>query len=489
MKKNILILKQICKCIQKKTVLNQFYMNIQNGEIVNLIGMEDSGKEDVFSILFGQEKIDSGEIVFNRRSYTQMSQRIVEHAGGIFFINNDEPMVAELSVAENLYIVEKMNYFKRSVSRKKMETQAQFVFAKFGIDIAPGKKVGELNAFGQRILRVLRAYVKRAKLIVINDLMDDYLWQRMDKIIRILNQIKEEGTSILWINSYPDKITEIADKTYVIRQGKNVTTFYKGEYEKEKILNCMTGSANTAEKDLKHSLKNTYAFEVRDLSNFYISSTTFGCRNGEILGIYDVQNKFSREFRRTLLGRRFYNGSIRIGGKEYQAEQEYGAVRSGLGIIDGSKYQDHIFEELTILENIELPIYKKNARKRMFVNSRVTEYIRQKENEFLDLKKSNIQDKAIGLTRGEAMRLIFHRWLWVNPKVICCFQPFLRLDVESREFLYRIFLEFAHKGTGVIISSANVADLTPICDRIIEIDGNKIKESVEKSYFPDMFQN
>ena len=118
------------------------YMNIQNGEIVNLIGMEDSGKEDVFSILFGQEKIDSGEIVFNRRSYTQMSQRIVEHAGGIFFINNDEPMVAELSVAENLYIVEKMNYFKRSVSRKKMETQAQFVFAKFGIDIAPGKKSG-----------------------------------------------------------------------------------------------------------------------------------------------------------------------------------------------------------------------------------------------------------------------------------------------------------------------------------------------------------
>ena len=90
MKKNILILKQICKCIQKKTVRNQCYMNIQNGEIVNLIGMEDSGKEDVFSILFGQEKIDSGEIVFNRRSYTQMSQRIVEHAGGIFFINNDE---------------------------------------------------------------------------------------------------------------------------------------------------------------------------------------------------------------------------------------------------------------------------------------------------------------------------------------------------------------------------------------------------------------
>lgn len=34
------------------------------------------------------------------------------------------------------------------------------------------------------------------------------------------------------------------------------------------------------------------------------------------------------------------------------------------------------------------------------MNGRVTEYIRQKEYEFLDLKKRNIQDKAIGLTRG-----------------------------------------------------------------------------------------
>ena len=264
MKKNILILKQISKCIQKKMVLNQFYMDIQDGEIVNLIGMEDSGKEDVFSILSGREKIDSGEVIFNQKSYVQMSQKIVEHAGGIFFIDNDEPMVTDLSVAENLYIVEKMNYFKRSVSRKKMEMQAKFVFAKFDIDIAPGKKVGDLNSFEQRILRILRAYVKRAKLIVINDLMDDYLWKRMDKIIKILNQIKKEGTSILWINSYPDKITEISDKTYVIRQGKNVTTFYKGEYEKKKILNYMTGSSDTMEKDLKHSLKKRYAFEVKD---------------------------------------------------------------------------------------------------------------------------------------------------------------------------------------------------------------------------------
>lgn len=156
-------------------------------------------------------------------------------------------MVAELSVAENLYIVEKMNYFKRSVSRKRWRHRRSLSLPN-SVSTLRQEKVGELNAFEQRILRVLRAYVKRAKLIVINDLMDDYLWQRMDKIIRILNQIKEEGTSILWINSYPDKITEIADKTYVIRQGKNVTTFYKGEYEKEKILNCMTGSANTAEK-------------------------------------------------------------------------------------------------------------------------------------------------------------------------------------------------------------------------------------------------
>ncbi len=211
--------------------------------------------------------------------------------------------------------------------------------------------------------------------------MDDYLWQRMDKIIRILNQIKEEGTSILWINSYPDQITEIADKTLCDPAGEKCHHIYKGEYEKEKNTELHDRKCEYSRKRSENIvLRTPMHCEVRDLSNFYISSTTLAAEAVKYLESMTYRTNFSRELRRTLLGRRFYNGSIRIGGKEYQAEQEYGAVRSGLGIIDGSKYQDHIFEELTILENIELPIYKKNARKTNVCKQQSLQSISDKKN-------------------------------------------------------------------------------------------------------------
>ena len=59
------------------------------------------------------------------------------------------------------------------------------------------------------------------------------------------------------------------------------------------------------------------------------------------------------------------------------------------------------------------------------------------------VRRGTIQDKAIGLTKGEAMRLIFHRWLWVNPKAICCFSAISAAGCgEQGVFCTAFFLEF-----------------------------------------------
>ncbi|MFR9062666.1 MAG: ATP-binding cassette domain-containing protein [[Clostridium] scindens] len=49
-------------------MLDQFYVEILSGEIMNLIGLEGSGKEEIYSILFGDECADKGEVWFAGRS-------------------------------------------------------------------------------------------------------------------------------------------------------------------------------------------------------------------------------------------------------------------------------------------------------------------------------------------------------------------------------------------------------------------------------------
>ena len=124
MKKNVLTLKNLTKKKFGNKILDKFYMNIVSGEIINLIGLDGSGRQEIYAILSGKEKIDEGEIWFDNRLYHQYEELPVEQANGLFFIGNYDLIIPDMTIAENLYIIEKINYLQFCVSKKKMELQA-----------------------------------------------------------------------------------------------------------------------------------------------------------------------------------------------------------------------------------------------------------------------------------------------------------------------------------------------------------------------------
>lgn len=75
-----------------------------------------------------------------------------------------------------------------------------------------------------------------------------------------------------------------------------------------------------------------------------------------------------------------------------------------------------------------------------------------------------------------------------DPKILFCFQPFLRLDVISRNQLENILLEFQQRGTGIVLSSAKISELLPICDRILVIERNHVMKEVDRGQFDKTFQ-
>lgn len=473
MKKSVLMMKRLTKIKGENKILNQFFLEIFDGEIVNLIGLEGSGKEEIYSILFGAESADSGDIWFAGKKYCYGKGLPVEQANGIFFIGNNELAIPDLSVAENLYIIERIKYFQWSVSKRKMEGQAKRTFEQFGVDIDPGKKAKELSRYETYILKLIRAYVKRAKLIVIDDILDDESFEKISQLSEILHRFKQEGISILWIHSYPDEIAEIADSSVIIRDGRNSSMLYRDEYNKADVLKSLVGNENVESQIQKdRPCGKEVIFQAKSIENDYFEGLTFDCKKGEILGIYDLQNKFSRELRRLLSGRRSYKGDLFVDGKEYLANADYKLVENKIGVVDGSKYQELIFKDLSIQENIEIAAYEKTARWGIFVNQRVKKYLDRMGNEICE--NSNLIKEAVHVSRRDAVQIIYHRLRLTNPKVLFCFQPFLRLDAVSRKQLEEMLLEFQQKKMGMILSSADMSDLLPLCSRILMIEKNKI---------------
>lgn len=472
MKKNILSLVKLTKEKAGHRILDQFYMDIFGGEMVNLIGLEGSGKEEIYSILFGYETADSGEIYFLGERIGRNRKLPVERREGIFFIGNHDLIIPNLTVAENMYIVEHMSYLGLSVSAKKMEQQAQRLFEKMEINIDPGREAKNLPRYEYFLLRLMRAYVKRAKLIVIDDILDDAIFEKIYQIIEILNRFKEEGIAILWLNGYPDTVTEEADRVVVIRGGRNGEICYKKEWTKERLIRCLAGERNPFIAPRTAKYKTKIVFEANDITNQYFTNTSFFCREGEILGIYDIQNKFSRELRRLLLGRRSYRGEIIVGGKPYKAEKDYQLAESGIGVINGENYLSMIFPDLSLQENLGISVYKKMAKYGLFINRRMEKYLSHIDTGMSEERRAGFYGR--GVTRKEAMQILYQRWSLTNPKVLFCFQPFLRLDVISRKKMEEMYEEFVGRGMAIVICSADFTNLCDVCDRILRVENHRI---------------
>ena len=486
MRKNILTLKNITKEKFGNRVLDKFYINIVSGEIINLIGLDGSGRKEIYSILSGKEKIDEGEIWFDNRLYHQYEDLPVEQVNGMFFIGNYDLIIPDMTIAENIYIIEKINYLQFCVSKKKMELQAKKMFAPFGVELDPGKLARNLTRYECCLLRFMRAYVKRAKLIVIDDIFDDRSYDKSSQLIEIMNLFKKEGMSILWMNSYPDVITENADKTVVICNGRTRRMFYKNEIKRHKLLECLTGKSNLKNVERLNIAESQVAFRAVNITNRYFQKMSFDCKKGEILGIYDLRNKFSREWYRLLLGKRGYEGEIYVGNRKVKISEAYHLARNKMGIIDGDTYQSLLFPELSLSENIGIAAYQKTAKYGWFINSRVRKYLERKGSE---ISENNVIMKDVkGVSRSDAMQIVYQRWALVNPEVLFCFQPFLRLDAITRAQVESILLEYSLSGMSIVINSANIEDILTICDRVLIVEDNQIQQEIERDHFSETFQ-
>lgn len=486
MRKNILTLKNITKEKFGNRVLDKFYINIVSGEIINLIGLDGSGRKEIYSILSGKEKIDEGEIWFDNRLYHQYEDLPVEQVNGMFFIGNYDLIIPDMTIAENIYIIEKINYLQFCVSKKKMELQAKKMFARFGVELDPGKLARNLTRYECCLLRFMRAYVKRAKLIVIDDIFDDRSYDKSSQLIEIMNLFKKEGMSILWMNSYPDVITENADKTVVICNGRTRRMFYKNEIKRHKLLECLTGKSNLKNVERLNIAESQVAFRAVNITNRYFQKMSFDCKKGEILGIYDLRNKFSREWYRLLLGKRGYEGEIYVGNRKVKISEAYHLARNKMGIIDGDTYQSLLFPELSLSENIGIAAYQKTAKYGWFINSRVRKYLERKGSE---ISENNVIMKDVkGVSRSDAMQIVYQRWTLVNPEVLFCFQPFLRLDAITRAQVESILLEYSLSGMSIVINSANIEDILTICDRVLIVEDNQIQQEIERDHFSETFQ-
>jgi len=191
--------------------------NLEEGEIVTLIGANGAGKSTLLNTISGLLRTDQGKVEYLGEDITNIEpQKIVPK--GIVQVPEGRKIFAAMTVMENL----EMGAF--TVTDKKLiSDKVEEMFAKFPILGKRSKQLGgTLSGGEQQMLAIARGLMASPKLLLLDEPSMGLSPVLVEQIFDIIQNINHTGTSVILVEQNAQMALCIADRAYVLETGKIV---------------------------------------------------------------------------------------------------------------------------------------------------------------------------------------------------------------------------------------------------------------------------
>lgn len=196
-------------------VLHGINLEVGTGEIVAIIGPNGSGKSTLIKSIFKLANINSGRIVFRDKDITKLPTHEIIYEG-ISYVPQGRQVFDEMSVHENL----EMGAFIMT-NHKLLKTNLKEVYEKFPIlKIKQKDNAFTLSGGQQQVLSIGRALIQNPKILLLDEPSLGLSPKATDEIFNVIKKLNKEGISIIIVEQNAKKAVEIADRTYVLEDGK-----------------------------------------------------------------------------------------------------------------------------------------------------------------------------------------------------------------------------------------------------------------------------
>ena len=187
---------------------------VNEGEIVSLIGANGAGKTTMMQSVVGLIPKKSGSVIFDGKDITKTPcHKIVEL--GMTQVPEGRRIFQELSVYENLmmgaYTIRDQQKFKEDL---------ESIYARFPrLAERRNQIAGTLSGGEQQMLAMSRALMIHPKLLMLDEPSMGLAPILVDQVFSIIKELHEAGTTILLVEQNASKALEIADRAYVLETG------------------------------------------------------------------------------------------------------------------------------------------------------------------------------------------------------------------------------------------------------------------------------
>ena len=195
MNNNIISLEGVDIRQMNHQVFSNITLKIENGEFLYLIGETGSGKSSLLKALYGELKVDAGNITVADIDLTKIKQKEIptlRRKLGIVF--QDFQLLTDRNVFDNLEFVLKATGWK---NKAEIKARIDEVLDSVHLSGVKDKMPYELSGGEQQRAAIARALLNHPELILADEPTGNLDPEKSEKIIELLKEINAKGTTIL----------------------------------------------------------------------------------------------------------------------------------------------------------------------------------------------------------------------------------------------------------------------------------------------------
>lgn len=446
---------------------------VEPGEIHCLLGENGAGKSTLMNVLYGLYKADEGQILLDDKvqHFTGPGDAM---AAGIGMVHQHFMLIPVFTVAENVMLGHEPTTFGGRLNLAAAREQVREISARFGFDLDPDAVVGDLPVGVQQRVEIIKALSRDAKVLVFDEPTAVLTPQETDELMVIMKQLRDSGTSIVFITHKLREVREVADKITVIRLGKVVGEASPTASNTE-LASMMVGRAIELKIDKSEAKPGEPALVVANLSvidpigQLVVNRISFDVKAGEIVAIAGVQGNGQTELVEAIMGLQpNVTGSISLDGEELVGLSVRRILDAGVGFVPEDRNEDGLVSEFSVAENLMLD----RSNGEPFVRygnlqlETLAAFAEEKLEEF-DIRAQGIGTLAGKLSGGNQQKVVLAREMSRELHLLLAAQPTRGLDVGSVEFVHTRIVQARDEGIPVLVVSTELDEVDALADRIV----------------------
>jgi ribose transport system ATP-binding protein len=446
--------------------LSDVSMSVEAGQVHGLLGENGAGKSTLMKVLSGVVRPDAGEVKIGGNQLRLGSPRDSRDIG-LAMAYQELSAPPNITVATKLCLPKLPTRFGFAVSQRELTERARSRLREWEADhLDPHAVISELSLAARQEVEIVAALSSSPKLLVLDEptaALSDPNW-----LFRQLERVTASGASVIYISHKLSEINTICDTGTVLRNGKAVAGFARGELSEDELVELMIGrSFNHAfpAKPDQDSIGEV-VLDVRELTaGTKLSGVSITVRAGEIVGVAGLEGQGQRELFYALAGElRPHGGTVTVAGKPGTVD---------FSLVPEERKSEALFLQMRSDFNLTLPLTSRFSRASV-VSRRRERQLSEGVAAEVNLAPKMLKQRIADLSGGNQQKVVFGRAVAQSPRCLLLFDPTRGVDAATKLEIYKMTREFAAKGHAVLVYSTEIPELVGLCDRVCSLYGGRI---------------